>query len=618
MKAPFKHRTISTAVIIPSAVIIAVLAVLQYRWSTGVSEATAVRLADSLQMSMMNWQKDLFRYFSEISLALRIDPVEDAPNDVSHYVRRFAEWRAVARYPKLVSSVYLVDLDPDAKPAATPEALRLNSSGQGFDPHSWPAELTPVRADLERVSAALLRNRNSTAARTDRIFDVEDPSAGWLFDPAIPALFHPMPGSLATAGWIAVELDREEIQSHILADLSRTYFQGTDGLDYLVAVVSSGAPGHVMYSSDAGFGYPEPADADGAMDLFGRVSNGAFGSPVHVFHAPSNDKGPDPAVTIAWFPFLRETAPKAGNDADWRLIVRHRRGGALGAFVVEMRRRDLAIGFGVLLVLAVNMGMLIVTSHRAQQLAQLQVDFVTTVSHELRTPLTVIISGADNICKGVVETRQQMTQYGSVISNQAKQLLGLVERILLFAATRQGPLRYHLRPLEVQEVVDAALAATAGLIEASRFTVECEVEENAPRVLGDAEALSQCLQNLITNAVKYSSAERWIGLRARLERTGSGEREVAISVSDHGAGISASDLPHIFEPFFRSPAMKTAQIHGTGLGLPLSRSIAEAMRGRLTVESVVGQGSTFTLHLPAVAATELGLARRPAQDLAPR
>ena len=82
MKVPFKERTISTAVVIPSAIIVAALAMLQYRWSTRISEATAVRLADSLQMSMMNWQKDFFRYFSEIGLALRIDPVEDAPGDV--------------------------------------------------------------------------------------------------------------------------------------------------------------------------------------------------------------------------------------------------------------------------------------------------------------------------------------------------------------------------------------------------------------------------------------------------------------------------------------------------------------------------------------------------------
>ena len=98
-----------------------------------------------------------------------------------------------------------------------------------------------------------------------------------------------------------------------------------------------------------------------------------------------------------------------------------------------------------------------------------------------------------------------MAQYGSVIGNQARQLFGLVERILLFAATRQGGLRYNLRPLQVQEVVDAALASTAGLIEAGRFTVECDIEEDLPQVIGDAAALSQCLQNLITNALKYGS-----------------------------------------------------------------------------------------------------------------
>ena len=381
--------------------------------------------------------------------------------------------------------------------------------------------------------------------------------------------------------------------------MSRTYFQGTDGLDYLVAVVSGNKPGHVLYSSDPGFGDPQPTDADGTIDLFGRVQDKSLGSPVHVFHAPSNDKGPDASVKISWFPFLRET-PEA---LDWRLVVRHRRGGALGAFVGEMRRRDLAIGFGVLLVLVINMAMLIVTSHRAQRLAQLQMDFVTAVSHELRTPLTVIISGADNICNGVVETGKQMVQYGSVIGNQARQLFGLVERILLFAATRQGGLRYNLRPLQVQEVIDAALASTAGLIEAGHFTVECDIEEELPQVVGDASALSQCLQNLITNALKYGRVkQRWIGIRARIHADDSAGKEVQISVSDRGIGISEADLPHIFEPFYRSPSVKAAQIHGTGLGLPLSQSIAEAMKGRLAVTSVPGRGSTFTLYMPCAEA----------------
>jgi signal transduction histidine kinase len=108
------------------------------------------------------------------------------------------------------------------------------------------------------------------------------------------------------------------------------------------------------------------------------------------------------------------------------------------------------------------------------------------------------------------------------------------------------------------------------------------------------------VQNLITNALKYGSEQRWIGIQARLTEHGLRGKEIQISISDRGIGIDSADLPHIFEPFYRSPLVAAAQIHGTGLGLPLARSIAEAMKGELTVRSVPGHGSTFTLHLPCV------------------
>jgi signal transduction histidine kinase len=176
----------------------------------------------------------------------------------------------------------------------------------------------------------------------------------------------------------------------------------------------------------------------------------------------------------------------------------------------------------------------------------------------------------------------------------------MVEHILLFAAIREGHQRYSLRPLAVAEIVDAALSNTAGLIEEARFKVEQEIEPNLPKVFGDLSALSQCVQNLITNALKYGSEQRWIGIRARLTEHGLSGKEIQVSISDRGIGIDSADLPHIFEPFYRSPLVAAAQIHGTGLGLPLARSIAEAMKGELTVKSAPGRGSTFTLHLPCV------------------
>ena len=124
MKLPFKERTISTAVVIPSAIMVTALAVLQYRWSTRVSEATAVRLADSLQMSMINWQKDFFRYFSEIGLALRIDPVEDAPGDVEPICPEICRMEGGGEVSEAGFERLYAESDPDGAPAGAAAEFR--------------------------------------------------------------------------------------------------------------------------------------------------------------------------------------------------------------------------------------------------------------------------------------------------------------------------------------------------------------------------------------------------------------------------------------------------------------------------------------------------------------
>jgi signal transduction histidine kinase len=215
--------------------------------------------------------------------------------------------------------------------------------------------------------------------------------------------------------------------------------------------------------------------------------------------------------------------------------------------------------------------------------------------------LTIISSAAQNVARGVIENNEQFKQYGRVIEAQAGQLSRLVEEILLFAATKEDRQRYNPRPLDVAEIIETTMTSTAGLIDASRFTLECQVPTGLPLVRGDLAALSQCLQNLITNALKYGGEQRWIGIKATLGPVnGAGDREVQISVSDRGMGIEPADLPHIFEPFYRGVSATAAQIRGTGLGLSLAKTSAEAMDGRLTVESMLGSGSTFTLHLPCL------------------
>ena len=167
-------------------------------------------------------------------------------------------------------------------------ALRLNSSLRRFEPEQWPIWFEPLRPELRRISEAFLRSR--TLQTPHGVFGIDDPAAGWRFEPSIPALFHLVISGDArekSVDWIAIELSAEQIRTRVLPDLSRTYFQGTDGLDYLVAVISDHEPGdahrEVMYSSDPGFGDPEPTDADGTIDLFGRPQDAPSGSPVRVF-----------------------------------------------------------------------------------------------------------------------------------------------------------------------------------------------------------------------------------------------------------------------------------------------------------------------------------------------
>ncbi|MGB9067871.1 MAG: HAMP domain-containing sensor histidine kinase [Candidatus Acidiferrales bacterium] len=605
VKTPSRERVLSAAVIIPVALIVAILAVLQYRWSNQVSEATSLGLADSLQMSMVNWHLDLFHDFSQICVALGVDPDGYPPSDLQQFARSFAEWQAGSEYPDLVSNLYV--LRPDGP--AYSDALRFNASTGRFERDQWPTNLAAFREKLSRASAVSMAATHRTRqfgkpasqSRHQQLVDGFYPSGllgGWRFEPSIPIILHPIFGELGhpeSVQWIVIELNDNVIRNQILPDLVRRYFEGTDGLDFQVAVIG-GSPERVIYASDSSFVRKKIVDADGTMDLFGRVQDQALGSPVHVFHKPSDNRGPAAAVGVAWFPLLSD-APK---DEDWQLVVTHRTGGPMGAFAAGLRRRDLMISFGALLLLVLSMGTLMITSHKKRLLAKLQFDFVTTVSHELRTPLTVISSAADNIVHGYVESKQQLAQYGTVIGTQARQLSGLVEQILLFAAVREGQQRYSPRLLTVSEIVDKALANTSALIRIAEFTVEQDVEPDLPCVMSDLTALSQCLENLITNALKYGSQQRWIGIAAHLNENGPKGREVEISVSDRGIGIESIDLPHIFEPFYRSSAVVATQIRGTGLGLSLAKSIAEATNGRLTVASVPGRGSTFTLHLPCV------------------
>src|SRR5215467_10755961 len=149
MRFRIREREFSAVIIILAVIVVIVLGVLQYRWSNQVSEATSIRLADSLQMSMINWHLDFFRAFSEVCVALRVDPDSNTQEDWDQYARRFADWKKTTANPNLVAGLYILRFD---EPRAA-RVLRLAPSGQSFIPSEWPANFGELREELQQAAS---------------------------------------------------------------------------------------------------------------------------------------------------------------------------------------------------------------------------------------------------------------------------------------------------------------------------------------------------------------------------------------------------------------------------------------------------------------------------------
>jgi signal transduction histidine kinase len=255
------------------------------------------------------------------------------------------------------------------------------------------------------------------------------------------------------------------------------------------------------------------------------------------------------------------------------------------------------------------MGLLILSTRRAQRLARQQMEFVAAVSHELRTPLTVIRSAAENLADGVVRDDQQIRKYGDLMRTEGRRLTEMVEQILEFAGIQSGQRGFALRAVRLEPLLDDIVSSSTAVSSGADMDVHIELPEDLPPVLGDEAALRRVFQNLISNAMKYGAGGGWIGISA-----GTSGADVRIVVADKGMGISASDQARIFEPFYRGGDAVEAGIQGAGLGLSLVQRIVEAHGGRVTVNSQPGAGSEFIVHLPAAGEETVG---RPIESTQP-
>src|SRR6185503_1946969 len=326
-----------------------------------------------------------------------------------------------------------------------------------------------------------------------------------------------------------------------------------------------------------------------------RTLTAPGGGPVSIFVQQNGPQNPTTAAGTS-----RATVTMASPR--WRLLVQHP-SGSLEAAVNSARRRNLIISSSILSMLGASIGLLVLSTRRAQELARQQMEFVAAVSHELRTPLAVIRSAGENLADGVVKDDTEIRKYGDLVRNEGRRLTDMVEQILEFAGIDSGQRAFSLSPVAIAPMLHDIIESRHALLDSAGIRVEYDIADRLPPVLGDETALRHVFENLVANAIKYGEAGRWLGLRARVAG-----REVHVTVADRGIGINAAEQSRIFEPFYRAPDVIAARIQGTGLGLSLVQRIVRAHGGNISVHSEPGAGSEFTVTLPAASEEPIGRA----------
>jgi signal transduction histidine kinase len=230
---------------------------------------------------------------------------------------------------------------------------------------------------------------------------------------------------------------------------------------------------------------------------------------------------------------------------------------------------------------------------RELRMAEMRSQFIASVSHELKTPLTAIRIFAETLCMGRLEDTQAKREYLDTIVNESHRLTRLLNNVLDFSKIEKGKRTYCKEPSCLPEIVNAAVQATQYPLKQQDFYLNVQLEEKLPDISVDRDAIGQAILNLLSNAMKYSGESRRIDLRVQ-KRAG----HAVIEVSDQGVGIDPAQHKRIFEKFYRVPCEQNQRIPGTGLGLALVFHIVKAHDGHVELQSVLGKGSTFSIHLP--------------------
>ena len=628
-----------------SCLLLILTGTMQFLWIESVGDSQQHLARDGLIESLIRVRDD-FRYKLWLLLtAFKADADMDQARREESYLHRYYSFHELSQHGPLVKRVLFHDLTAEGVDDLT--ALSIDT--KRIEPATWDEDLAPVRRYVSNVGFKLGRGL------------VPLQRATWVFHPLAMTVSRPIvsadaprrinPQWPSITGNLILQLDLDFIRGrmipHVLQDhfnspsVGDTDFEVTVTLDgeslYTYKPFAKAADPHgpagpriIGYSLNSQTGRPAAVSAsppDWRLPLFRPYDvpevmsrRGAAQSvPVHsraarmrmtrsgvdrASHSPSAAQVSESDLAEV-IEEIREVAglPRlfviAGQKHHLALEARGV-GSSLTAAMQRKYNRLLSVGMLVLVLLTMAMAMIAITGSRAAQRAEDRMAAVTSQAHQLRNPLAVILVLAEGMVHGALGRSQKALQYGELIRNYGQRLSGIVDSAAKAADIDSLESHSTLVMVDVSQVAQDALEDLRPLIEGAGFETECALAEGLPPVRADAEALEQCVGELLSNAVKYGLPGRWVRLETCEASAGVG-REVRIQVHDRGPGMTTREASKIFDPYYRGPGDSAALIPGSGLGLTLTRDMVERMEGKLTVESAKGRGSVFTIHLPVVA-----------------
>jgi signal transduction histidine kinase len=289
---------------------------------------------------------------------------------------------------------------------------------------------------------------------------------------------------------------------------------------------------------------------------------------------------------------FRQRFPNLLNN--WILQATFLESPTVAASNASLTRNLIVLGFAVFALFGALVFMFI-NAQRERELAQRQAGFLANITHELKTPLAVMQAAGENISDGRVTDGNRLRTYGDHIYEEAIRLRKMIEKLLDVARVDAGQNVVELAPFHLDEITEKVYSSSKDYVESKGFRFEIRTANKLPFVMVDADHIETILNNLIENAVKYSTEEKYILLEVN-KVNGS----VAVSVTDKGDGIPKKSQKLIFDKFYRVEGDLTVKTKGHGLGLAIVKNLVEMNGGSISVDSTPGKGSTFTIKFPAL------------------